>query len=446
MAECVDFYSQRDLRTSEYLRNQPWIPLQVHVAIDLQAASGAAGQLALLALANQLVRAHRRVTFDLPSSAIPLLVRIPFSQGTLAATLLSMVGAIDPCGEFRLGKRPAEQGIAIGLGENAPERCDWYIGANDAVGLINRSPVPFLGGAVALRGAALSSCLGAAAVFRSSVGLETVERRVSSWDYSEGAGASRGRNSTAPLDVGRVLMVGAGAVAASLAYWLHAFGAGGRWSVVDRDLVEVHNLNRGLVFTAANAGWPLGNPARKAEIVASLLASSRWDPNWYDQSSLVNEHYDVVLGLANDRDVRHFIASRNNTVTLQATTGENWLSQLHRHIAGVDDCIWCRAGEVGATSFACSAGLVESPTGARTDAALPFLSAASGLMLATALERLQTGDLALDECNDWRWDFGSTYRMSSSGFRQCQTTCTRTLPLKVRRQLDKNSRWIALGQ
>jgi hypothetical protein len=170
------------------------------------------------------------------------------------------------------------------------------------------------------------------------------------------------------------------------------------------------------------------------------------DCEWYHESKWVEEHYDVVLGLANDHNVRHFIASRNNTVTLHATTGSNWLSQLHRHIAGVDDCIWCRAGDVTSARFKCSTGNVELPTGTKTDAALPFLSAASGLMLATALERLECGELAKENRNDWRWDFGSTYKMASSGFRQCQSGCARILALDVRRQIDASCRWLALGK
>ena len=73
MADCSQFYAQRDLRTSEYMQNRPWEPVPVHVAIDAEAASEAAGQLALLALANQLARVYRRITFDLPCSCpIPL--------------------------------------------------------------------------------------------------------------------------------------------------------------------------------------------------------------------------------------------------------------------------------------------------------------------------------------------------------------------------------------
>jgi hypothetical protein len=62
------------------------------------------------------------------------------------------------------------------------------------------------------------------------------------------------------------------------------------------------------------------------------------------------------------------------------------LSQLHRHIAGIDDCVFCRAGEILPVTFGCSTSEVVNPVGQRSDAALPFLSAASGLMLATLLQ------------------------------------------------------------
>ncbi len=129
-------------------------------------------------------------------------------------------------------------------------------------------------------------------------------------------------------------MVGAGAVAAALVYWLSAFGVGGDWTIIDRDVVALHNTNRGMIFTAADAGWPNGVPRRKAELLASFMPGSRWAEEWYHESKIAEEDHDVVLGLANEHDVRHWIASRNNTVTLHATTGVNWLSQLHRHIIG----------------------------------------------------------------------------------------------------------------
>lgn len=441
MPDCPKFYSERNARTLEYVGDQLFDALPVHVAIDAKSATLPGGQVALLALTNQLARVHRRVTFDLRSSSVPLRVTNPFACPTLGETLLSTARAIDPCGEFSIGTPPRERVVSIALGESVVGQFDWYIGADRAIGKLGKSPIRFSEAPGTLRGASLASCLGAAAVFRTMMGLESVPREVSSWNYAEGTDASPGPETLERLDVGRVLMVGAGAVAASLVYWLSTFGVGGAWTIIDRDFVLLHNINRGLIFTAADAAWPQGTPQRKAELLASLILGARWEHEWYHESKIAEEQYDIVLGLANDYDVRHLIASRNNTVTLHATTGTNWLSQMHRHVAGLDDCIWCRAGEVSEPSFECSSTEVELPGGTKTDAALPFLSAASGLMLATALQRLQCGQLASQNCNDWRWDFGSSHKMVSSGSRRCRQGCSRILPAPVRRKINEGGRW-----
>lgn len=443
MPDCAQFYQQRDLRTREYIGNERFDAPPVHVATDSRTVESTSGQLALLALANQLARVHRRITFSLPSSPVPLCVPYPFSRSTLADTLLAMVRRIDPCGDFRIGN-PTGLHVSIGIGANLSSQFDWYIGADRALATLSTSPAEFSAFPSTLRGAALASCLGAAAVLRTVVGLESKSRTVSCWNYAEGGAAAPGPAEIEILDVGRVLMVGAGAVAAALVHWLIVFGIEGEWTIVDKDLVALHNTNRGLLFMPADAGWPDGPRRSKAELLASFISGSKWAPEWYHESELVNRDHDVVLGLANDHDVRHYIASRNATVTLHATTGRNWLSQLHRHITGLDDCIWCRAGEVTEPIFACSTGDVPLPAGERTDAALPFLSAASGLMLATALQRLQSGELANDECNDWRWDFDSTHRMASAGFRKCREACSRILPPSVRREINRKSRWANL--
>jgi ThiF family len=443
---CAEFYSLRDLRTVEYVGTRPFNAHPVHIAIDDKTATTPAGQLALLALANQLARAHRRITFGLGTPSIPLAVNVPFATGALGETLLSTVERIDPCGEFRLGAPPNKRVVSLGLGSEVGAGFDWYIGADRAISRLAKLPVGFSNAASTLRGAGLASCLGAAAIFRTMIGLETVPRSVSAWNYLEDTDSSPGPEALQPLDVGRVLMVGAGAVAASLVYWLVPIGIAGDWTIVDRDEVALHNTNRGLVFTPTDAGWPDGSPRRKAELLATFIRGSVSDISWYHESSLVGQDYDVVLGLANDHEVRHLIASRNNTVTLHGTTGANWLSQLHRHITGLDDCIWCRAGEIKAPAFQCSTGEVKVPGGSKTDAALPFLSAASGLMLATALQRLQLGELANQDRNDWRWDFDSTYRMASSSFRRCREGCSRTQPADIRRKINEKCRWRALDE
>lgn len=447
MSDCSEFYKERDRRTTEYVGRDGFHLRPIHVAIQAATCELPAGQLALLALGNQLVRAHRHITFDVPVPDAALRVRTPFARNTLGDTLLSMSAEIDPCGVFGLAKRGEPTAISIGLGFEIDNGYDFYIGARGASALLSDSPIPFSRSPGTLRGSALASCLGAAAIFRSALNLRTSPRTLSCWNYLEGDRADAGPDSLEPVDVGRVLMVGGGAVAASLTYWLYAFGVAGDWSVVDADEVKLHNINRGLVFTAADAGWMKASPIiRKAKRLASLIPGAKFFEEWYDQCDLaMHEIFDVVLGLANDRNVRHLLASRNTGITMQATTGTNWLSQLHRHILGIDDCIWCRTGQIENVQFGCSTTPVEDSNAQRNDAALPFLSAASGLMLATALQQLQAGALAAHQCNDWRWDFGSLHRMATCGQRSCRSDCTRILSPAVRTQLNRQCRWRDLG-
>lgn len=446
MSDCAEFYRERDKRTAEYVDREGFQLRPIHVAIQAAACESPAGQLALLALANQLVRVHRHITFDVPVPNAVLRVRTPFARSTLGDTLLSMSSEIDPCGVFGLVNRGEPGAVSIGLGFENENGCNFYIGASGATASLCDSPIAFSHSPGTLRGSALASCLGAAAIFRSVLDLRTSPRTLSCWNYLEGDRADAGPDSLEPVDVGRVLMVGAGAVAASLTYWLYAFGVAGDWTVVDADEVKLHNINRGLVFTANDAGWLTASPTKKAKRLGSLIPGARFFEEWYDQcNAAMHEVFDVVLGLANDRNVRHLIASRNTGIALQATTGRNWLSQLHRHILGIDDCIWCRTGEIENVEFGCSTTPVEDSNRQRNDAALPFLSAASGLMLATALQQLQAGALAVHQCNDWRWDFGSLYRMATCGHRSCRSDCTRILSPEVRMQLNKQCRWRDLG-
>lgn len=444
MRDCEEFYRLRDLRSEEYLGQPIGHSTAVHVAIDAAAAANAAGQLTLLALANQLARTSRHITFAVPDPRVVVLARTPFPGSTLGAVLLATVRAIDPCGEFVLGDRPAGPCVSIGLGSEVGPEFDWYLGADHAIASLSRRPTGFSAVAGTMRGAALASCLGAAAVLREQLGLGVAPRVVSAWNYLEGAAAARGPASLEVLDIGSTLMVGAGAVGAALGYWLHAFGVSGdEWAVVDEDVVKLHNTNRGLAFTAAQAGWPDGEEQRKAAIVAALIPGSTPHARWYhDCPELRSRRFDVVLALANDHGARLQLTNKHAPIALQATTGEDWLSQLHRHVLGRDGCVWCRTGTVVSPRYGCSTAEVAHRDGSKTDAALPCLSAASGLLLASALQRLATGELTDGAANCWSWDFGSEARMASRpSVRSCREGCALVPNQRLRAQLTAGRRW-----
>ena len=197
-------------------------------------------------------------------------------------------------------------------------------------------------------GGGLAAVLGAASLMQGAFGRRPGARRVSLWRFGEGNEAELGpRDDLGPLDVGDVLVVGAGAVASGFFYWCREVGLVGNWEVTDGDRIVLHNTNRAMTFTAADAGWSGGTeqgPGRmKVEAVAPGLNVHKFS-GWYENWRLArgDRRPDLVLPLANDFDVRTAIGQRGENLLVHATTSPSWTAQLHRHIAGHDDCIDCR--------------------------------------------------------------------------------------------------------
>jgi hypothetical protein len=421
---CERFYRLRDQRTETYV-GRPWHPMRtVRIAIDAAAAASQIGQHLTLSLINLLARVHRRILFTLPEEPTALRAFSIVPTDTFQDAVLNTARAIDPCGSFKRATVGGDTTFGIGLGAEAG--LDWYLGADRAIAYLQQIPTPLnTNSPGSMRGAGLAACLGAAAAFKTELGLRTAPRVISAWNYMENEEGDPGPEDLEPLRVGHVLMVGGGAVASGLVYWLLSWGVEGEWTVVDRDIVKMHNTNRGMLFLPIHAGWPNGEPYSKSGLLAAMLPGGRPIPEWYNEAVEVqDESFDVVLALANDYGVRELLAHRNATVLLHATTGRNWLSQLHRHVAGRDDCVACRLGEVKEVAFACSTTQIETPSEERVDAALPFLSGASGLMLATLLQRLQSGVFLDTTANNWRWDFLSEQALAArSGRSKCTETC-----------------------
>ena len=441
------FYQLRDARTVAYLeRNGPPVLAPVAVHADDDACATQAGQLALLTLVNQLMRFHRVVRVFTSNPDVALLTPSVRGGVTLRDELVSLAAAIDPYSQFdihtRLATYPAA--VSIGLGENCRADLDWYLGCERSVGELGNSPSSLGHGSSSdLRGAGVAAVLGASAVMRGVLGMPVVPRKLSAWNFEEGDAADPGPAALPAVDVGRTLMVGAGAVATSVVYWLMQWGNCGPWTVADADLVALHNTNRCVLFFPADAGWLNGPVRSKARCLEQYLSDVRAIDKWYDEA--VEAHtdiFDTVLVLANERDVRTRVSHRNDPIQFQATTSPLWRAQLHRHIVGVDDCPRCRMSEVRAPTLNCSEGPIATEDNPdRPDAALPFLSVASGLMLVSALQHLQLGRLGSSPLNVWGWDFKSTHQMAQSGIRRCDDGCTIRLEPNALREIASATRW-----
>ena len=443
-ADRIRFYQLRDARTVEYLERD-WIDGK---SVLIQAGDDAcltrAGQLLLVTLVNLLMRFHRDVHVSVSNPDAPILVPALCSGANLGDEMLKLANRIDPYGSFRVDTHPARNPtVSIGLGETCEKGLHWYLGFERCVAELAIDPVSLGKGTSSdLRGASVAAVLGASAAMKVVLGMTTAPRKLSAWNLEEGDAAIEGPRELPGVDVGRTLLVGAGAVANGVVYWLKQWGQKGSWTIVDADRVELHNTNRCVLFFPDDAGWCRDGPRLKSSCLAQHLSDARHVDKWYDEASEAREDFDTVLVLANERDVRTRMSHRNDPIQFQATTSRTWLAQLHRHIAGIDGCVRCRMSDIRTAQLSCSEGAASTADAPRRpDAALPFLSLASGLMLASELQHLQLGEFGSSSENRWDWDFKSAHQMTDSGIRLCRDDCTIILSPRTRQQIASATRW-----
>jgi hypothetical protein len=109
--------------------------------------------------------------------------------------------------------------------------------------------------------------------------------------------------------------------------------------------------------------------------------------------------------------VRTLIAQRGEPLLLHATTSPNWTAELHRHRPDHDDCPSCRIPDMTTPHMDCSTGPAASEEPESPDAALPFLSAGAGLLLAATLATLPVGAVLEHPINHWQLDLTLTGRL-----------------------------------
>ena len=449
MIDRASFYALRDQRTVEY--GVPRIlGIPIGIAIGQDAAETRSGQLCALALVNMLARVYHSLRILVPE--VPLLVPADAKASTLDEACREIILRIDPFNDVRVqsvdsvGFLPSGRSVGLGCAVPPTALC---IGASGFLGEIGPDRIAFSDYGGFYIGSGVAACLGAAGALRLAAGNAVMARRVSFWDFTDGAAATTGPPlSVGPIDVGHVWMVGAGAVGSAVAYWLGFPGVRGPWTIIDKDHVELHNTNRSLCLFPEDAGWPAGTAVEKAPLVAARIgAESVVDEYCHWAAGYRGRLPDLVLPLANDNGARHAISALGQPLLLHAATGQSWESHLHRHVAGLDDCIDCRLPEPDTVRLKCSEGSLPSiAEEASSDAALPFLSGAAGLMLVSALVQIEqtafAGHFLEGRLNRWSLLLdltqGRSWQESVCG---CSEGCRSVPEQNVRRELHGESRW-----
>lgn len=380
------FYAARDQRTLQYGATEAALDRPVSLSIQAELAGTPSGRVALLALVDMLFRVHRNIRLDLPQTNTTIGDRIEELAFAAAA-------AIDPFQDPRRDPIDGELRVHLTL---TPESSDADVvgawsGGRGEVHIHGARP----GGAGSaphghdgdLLGAATAACLVAAATFTLVHDGDPSPAAMNLLTRTSGADATED-TAVGPIDVGDVDVIGGGAVGHALTYWANVFGVAGHWEVIDGDDAEIHNTNRCMGMTVVDAGWPdgvaSGQPSKKA---ASAARNSEAIPRpiWYHDLPIGRPRPDLVLALANEHGIRETVAQSGEPLLLHATTSPNWTAELHRHVAGRDDCPACRIPSQSQATFLCSEGRANPSDQDSGDAALPFLSATAGLMLCTAL-------------------------------------------------------------
>lgn len=349
------------------------------------------GQVAALVACNLLGRLAPSVQIGFPD--VPIHPRLPWAGCSLVGHALDGMRAADPFGSY--GARPLAAGdFRFHLGPDGHDTIVHGSGWNAYIGQ-GPSPLPVVKSDNGI-GAALAVVLGAAHLFRTRFGAMTDPFACNAWDWTDVSNSVD--FSPVGASLGQVMTAGLGSVGSAANYFLALATRGFRASLIDHDGVGIHNITRSPIFTDAHAKIELA----KVEAVAAFLRGAgvedvAVDPVALHESALWNLREvgstDVLISAANEFNVRYHIEMGFPPIQLYATTGRNWQATLMRHVPGAKACSLCvfPADEKFAPTTCATDG--SAPTQAtveekRSDAALPFLSFAAGLMTAAEILKL----------------------------------------------------------
>jgi hypothetical protein len=393
-ADAEAFYVRRDHRTNAYGQvDVRYASRSVSITADAQALSGFAGQVIFLITCNLLARWCRRVFLAVPEVSLHEQFR---ARGALVDFALATMRDADPFGEFH-AQAPPQVDLHIHIGDKCPPlaaRCTVVTCSGWLAGVRRRGETGLpMGDADNPIGAAHAAVLAGAQVFRDALDRGELYPPSFIFDAFTGARWTGGSEiETAlpqDLSIGRALMTGAGSVASAALFFGDLFGLRAQVDLVDADWIKIENFARSPIFGQAGYG------RRKVDVLAERLAGSRLTlrpiPAWWHEAGLspMLEGYDLVLPLANEHGIRWDLQNLVPPLMVHASTGRNWNVNFARHIPRRDDCLVDRFdGLHDKPVLRCAEGSIAVEGLIAVDAALPFLSFISGLLVATDLVRL----------------------------------------------------------
>jgi hypothetical protein len=390
------FLVRRNSRTNLYGRGaRPLDPARwISLAIDAAYAETYGGQVALLTAANMIGRMTPSVAIAVPDGTR---VRnpLPWAGQSLSDVLFEQLFAATPAnkgGRF-MARAPEPGDVAIAFGSCAVpgaalvHGCGWdsYFGRE-------ASPI---------RASDITNPCGpafAAILCGAHLLVEGLHTPATSYLCNTLAWSARAAPEGAPQPdpataLGELWTIGTGSVGTAALYFLTLFTRHFEVGLIDKDDVEIENLDRSPIFIATDDGRPKVDET--ADYLRSVgVVSVKSERATLGESDLWRNRQegtpDLLISAANEDHVRFQIEADMPPIQIYGTTGKNWQASVIRHIPLRDPCSLCLFPDSGPIMpTACARGKVASPLdGKQIDAALPFLSFAAGLMTAAEILKL----------------------------------------------------------
>lgn len=388
-----DFLTRRNSRTKSYgvkpLDSGRWIVLQADPAY----ADTYPGQVSLLTAANLIGRMTPSLAIDVPSS-IRLHAPLPWAGHHLDEVMLTQLFAALPKQDGgRFTRRPPDlEDYVLSFGPTAVARAavvhgyGWnaYLGTAPSPIIPVNSDNPF--------GPAFAAILAGAHLMVSDWRLPPASYLCNALNWVDQPAPADAPQPDPQRHLGSIWTIGTGSVGTAILYFLTLLTRNFEATLIDKDCVEIENLDRSPIFVAADDGSPKVIATEKylratgVKAVEAEICVLRDSTLWKNRQAGTP---DVVIAAANEDHARYLIEVNMPPVQVYGTTGKNWQASLIRHIPNLDPCSLCLFPDTGPPPTACATGSFKRATDReRIDAALPFLSFAAGLMAAAEIVKL----------------------------------------------------------
>lgn len=400
-----EWYKQRDDRTNRLSVLKDIENYSIGVVVNSEIEKSSPLQLMTLLSLNMLSRWCRRLEIEIQPNIKCVLKN--HTGETFQNVLLNILKDIDPYGLFKFQTphfESCKQILSIGQTEiieelTGPKKVwidatGWISGIGEKKAKycidyknMDQNPV----------GPAFASCIGNAQLFRNALQIEPTKKDsvwYSLYDFTQSSNFKKidNPNYERNRDFGRVYQIGCGAVASSLDFLLSLTDWKAELHLIDFDKVDVTNCNRSLSFFSSNIGESKVD-ACAAALKSTKIACSMFncDYNEYIRQRNYSKHPpDLVLSLANERNVWSTIQANYPPIVLHGTTTINWGVNFGRHLPKEEWCIMCRFSKDVKNEYhpPCSEGEITASTETPIFGVLPFLSPTSAVLIFAEMAKM----------------------------------------------------------